>query len=343
MLLPGWGAEGQRRLAASTAVIVGCGALGCASADLLARAGVGRLILIDRDLVEPTNLQRQTLYSERDLDEPKAEAARQRLSEVNSQITIEPRVADLSPASVSVVAPELLAPAGPTVIVDGTDNTPTRYLLNDLAVRAGLAYAYAGVVATHGLQATFTPANTASGACLRCVFEEPPAPGSLPTCDTAGVLGPAVAIVAGAQAADVIKVLLGREDLLSRSLLEFDLWANRRTRLDLASARRDDCPCCGARKFEFLSGERSEGPVVLCGQNAVQIAPPTSERARVDLSSLASSWAGLGEVKSSVWLVKFHPAGSPLSLTLFRDGRAIVHGTDKPDAARAFLARFVGA
>jgi adenylyltransferase/sulfurtransferase len=339
MLLPGWGPEGQRRLAASTAVIVGCGALGCASADLLARAGVGALILIDRDLVEPTNLQRQTLYAEADLDWPKAEAAARRLRSINSEITIQPRVADLSAASVGSVAPELLAPAGPTIIIDGTDNTPTRYLLNDLAVRAGLAYAYAGVVATHGLQATFTPVD--GGACLRCVFEEPPSPGSLPTCDTAGVLGPAVAIVAGAQAADALKILLGRHDLLSRSLLEFDLWANRRTRLDLASARREDCPCCGQRRFEFLSGERSEGPVVLCGQNAVQIAPAPGSR--VDLVSLASAWAPLGDVKSSPWLIKFAPAGSALSLTLFRDGRTIVHGTDKPDAARAFHARFVGA
>lgn len=342
MLLPGWGPEGQRRLASSTAVIVGCGALGCASSDLLARAGVGRLILIDRDLVEPTNLQRQTLYAEADLDWPKAEAAARRLRAVNSDIAVDPRVCDLSHASVREVAPELLEPVGPTVIIDGTDNTPTRYLLNDLAVHAGLAYAYAGVVATHGLQATFTPfASGPVGACLRCVFEDPPAPGSLPTCDTAGVLGPAVAIVAGAQAADAIKVLLGREDLLSRSLLEFDLWSNRRTRLDLASARRPDCPCCGQRRFEFLSGERSEGPVVLCGQTAVQLAPAPGTR--VDLVSLASAWAPLGDVKSSPWLIRFAPAGSALSLTLFRDGRTIVHGTDKPDAARAFHARFVGA
>ena len=338
MLLPGIGEEGQGRLMASTAVVVGCGALGCASADLLARAGVGKLILIDRDVVELTNLQRQCLFDERDAAEgtPKAEAARRRLAAVNSGITVQARVADLHAAN----AEELLAGAG--VIVDGTDNFETRYLLNDVSVKRGVAYCYGGVVGTRGMQATFVPGRTA---CLRCVFEAPPPAGSTPTCDTAGVLGPVVQIVGACQAADALKVLLGRLDLLSGTLLDMDLWANRRRRVELSGARRD-CPCCGGRRLEFLDGERAGLATSLCGRHAVQVRPP--ETVRFDLPGLARRLSPHGEFTATMFLVRGVLRGEqgedgPLGLTVFSDGRALVHGTDRPEVARGVYARYVGA
>lgn len=322
---------------AATAVVVGCGALGCASADLLARAGVGRLILIDRDVVEPTNLQRQSLFDERDASEglPKAEAARRRLAAVNSGIVIRAHVADLHAAN----AEDLLDGAG--VIVDGTDNFGTRYLLGDVSVKRGVAYCYGGVVGTRGLQATFVPGRTG---CLRCVFEAPPPAGSTPTCDTAGVLAPVVQIVAACQAADALKVLLGRLDLLSGTMLDMDLWANQRRRIDVGGPR-PGCPCCAERRFEFLAGERGGLATSLCGRHAVQVRPP--EGARLDLPGLARRLAPHGAFTTTMFLVRGVLRGErgedgPLGLTVFSDGRALVHGTDRPEVARGVYARYVG-
>ncbi len=358
-ILPGVGAAGQERLARAHAAIVGLGALGCAIADHLARAGVGTLTLIDRDLVDRTNLQRQSLYTERDAAEqlPKAEAARRRLAEVNSEITIHAHIADLTAAN----ADALLTYRGdggggggggdsggevrrPDIILDGTDNFETRYLLNDIAVRDGIPLVYGGVVGTRGMQMTIRPGATA---CLRCIFEEPPAPGTQPTCDTAGVLGPVVAIVAGCQASDAIRVMLGQGDEIPQSLLEFDLWAGRRRRLDLTSAKRPDCPCCGFGRFEFLESGRISQAVSLCGQDAVQISPPFQSAGRLDLSALAERLAHAGEVQATPFMVRVSiPSDSEdsqsISLTVFRDGRAIISGTSQPDRARAIYARYVG-
>lgn len=347
MLLPGIGPEGQRRLGESHAVVVGCGALGCAAADLLARAGVGTLTIIDRDVVEATNLQRQTLFDQGDADagSPKAEAARARLSRVNPAIRVRGVVADVTHRNAERLVRGTDGAPLAGVIIDGTDNFETRYLLNDLSVKLGLPLCYGGVVGSEGMSATFVP----GGACLRCVFEEPPAPGTMPTCDTAGVLGPAAAIVGACQAADAIKLLAGIPERLGGTLLHFDLWTNQRRRVDLAGARRPDCPCCGERSFPFLDGATAQRAVRLCGRNAVQIAPPEDDRAgEIDLERLADrlgpSAAGGRAITNGFLLRAVVPGvgGAALELTVFRDGRAVVRGTEETEVARAAYARYVG-
>lgn len=337
-LLDGIGVAGQRRLLGSHAVVVGVGALGCVAADLLARAGVGRLTLIDRDVVELTNLQRQTLYTEADAREgtPKAVAAQNRLVAVNSSITIEAHVADFEHRN----AERLIG--APDVIIDGTDNFETRYLINDLAVKLGVPYVYGGAVGTTGMGMVILPGTSP---CLRCVFEEPPPPGSSPTCDTVGVLGPTAAITAAWQVGEAIKILTHNLDKVSTTLLEFDQWNNQRRRLDLSSMKRDDCPCCGQRRFEFLSGERAGGAEHLCGQRAVQVSP-TDGNQSLDLAALAERLGPHGEFTHSVFMVRgtLREAvdGGPCELTVFADGRAIVKGTDRPDVARSIYAKYVG-
>ena len=346
-ILPGIGAVGQDRLGASHAAIVGLGALGSAIADHLTRAGVGRLTLIDRDLVDRTNLQRQALYTERDAAEqiPKAEAARRRLAEVNSEITLDAHIADLTPRNIEQLL-EGPGPSGrPGVILDGTDNFETRYLLNDLAVRDSIPFVYGGVVGTRGMQTTIRPGTTP---CLRCLFEDPPAPGTQPTCDTAGVLGPVVAIVAGCQASDAIRLMLGQGDQIPASLLEFDLWAGHRRRLDLTDARRESCPCCGLKTFEFLAGDAASHTAALCGQNAVQISPPDRPGGPLDLASLAERLVSVAKVRATPFMVRATLPSNPdqsqegCTLTVFRDGRAIISGTASPEQARALYARYVG-
>jgi adenylyltransferase/sulfurtransferase len=339
-MLPGIGVEGQRRLGSSHAAIVGCGALGCASADALARAGVGFLTLVDRDVVELTNLQRQSLFDERDAAElaPKAEAARARLSAINSGVRVRAVVDDLTGQNAS----RLLFDAGmppPAVLVDGTDNFETRYVLNDLAVKHGVAYLYGGVVGTTGMQFSVRPGS--GGPCLRCIFPEPPPPGAAPTCETAGVLGPAVSIVAACQAADAIKILTGNAGLVSASLLTFDLWTGERRRIDLSSARRADCPACGLGRFEFLDGGPGGGAVTLCGQDAVQVSPGAG--APIDLSRLGERLEAVGRVTRTAHLLRaVVPERGGVELTVFRDGRAIVKGVRGPEEARALYARWVG-
>jgi adenylyltransferase/sulfurtransferase len=345
------GDEGQARLERSHALIVGLGALGSHAADTLARAGVGTLTIVDRDLVEETNLQRQVLYSERDVGLPKAQAARERLAAVNSTITIHAHATDVTPRTITSLMQNASPPIN--ILIDGTDNLETRYLLNDVAVKHGLPLAYAGVVAAHGMQYTILPKaafpNHATP-CLRCLFEE--LPGTIATCDTVGVLAPAVAIVAGAQAADAIKILAGRIDLVSRSLLEFDLWQNTRRRLDLAGPR-DDCPCCGRRSFEFLDGRFEREPIILCGQNAVQVetsshaaiaTATTATSSAFDLAAIAQRWQPLGEVTLSPFMARLSPTDQKdIDITLFKDGRAIIRGTTNVPLARSLYARFVGA
>lgn len=361
-ILPGIGAEGQARLAGSHAAIIGMGALGCAIADHLARAGVGTLTLIDRDLVEYTNLQRQILYTEADAREalPKAEAARARLTAVNSEITICAHIADLTAANADAllacdaadIADDARGSHIQKILLDGTDNFETRYLLNDLAVRDGIPLIYGGVVATTGMQMTIRPGSTP---CLRCLFEDPPAPGTQPTCDTAGVLGPVVAIVAACQAADAMRCLLGDGEKIAPSLLEFDIWAGQRRRIDIASAKRDDCPCCGLHHYDFLDRETAADTLSLCGQYAVQVQPGgggggrAGVRQQLDLESLAARLAKAGEIDVRPFMLRFTPrgeqadAGMSLTITIFRDGRAIVAGTTSPQRARSLYARYIGA
>lgn len=342
MLLAGVGAAGQRRLLAAHVAVVGVGALGCFAADALCRAGVGRITLIDRDIVELTNLQRQTLFTTMDARSglPKVEAAAVRLREVNPDVALRPLAIDLSTAN-AIDALALAASSDvppPSVLIDGTDNFEARYLLNDIAVKHQLAFAYGGVVGTQGMSMLLT----AGGACLRCTFPQPPAPGATQTCDTAGVLGPAVAMVGAMQTAEVIKLLLGETARLHGMLETFDMWSNVRTRV--RPAKDAACVCCKQAKFEFLEGMRSAQPAALCGQDAVQIAPATTER--IDLAALAQRLGELGSVQQSKLMLRFTPHtllhDSTIRLTVFADARAIVHGTSRTDVARSLYARYVG-
>ncbi len=362
-LLAGVGAAGQTRLRDSHAMIVGVGALGCAAADLLARAGVGRLTLIDRDIVEPTNLQRQTLYAESDLGKPKAHAAAARLRAIDSSLDIRPHAIDFTPTFARELesawhgqAPLARASGAdesiprPHILLDGADNFEARYLLNDLAVAANIPYVYAGAVATRGMVLTVFPGETA---CLRCAFEEPPSAGQFETCDTAGVLGPAVMAVAAHQAVGALKILLGRTADVDRALLLLDLWTNESKRIAVEGPR-EDCPCCGLRRFDWLRGDAHAETRTLCGRNSVQVSPGEGlGAARLDLDALARRLAGAaaGEFRVEAGLLRGslpaeraeHDAALPVEITLFPNGRAIITGTTRPERARAIYARFIGA
>jgi molybdopterin/thiamine biosynthesis adenylyltransferase len=331
--LPFVGQAGQDRLAAARVLIVGVGALGGVVADSLVRAGVGFVRLVDRDLVEPTNLQRQVLFDERSAAaaEPKAVAAADRLRAVNSSVTVEPVIADVDPSNVLALA------TGADLIFDGTDNAQTRYLINDVASKLNIPWIYGGCVGTDGRVMTVIPGVTP---CLRCVFPDPPATGELPTCDTIGVLGPAVGVVASLQAAAGLKILTGHADAVAGGMLAIDFWADRFHRIDTGD-RVPDCPCCGRRNFEFLTRPGAAGSAVLCGRDAVQVM--SSHGGAVSLSSLADRLSSVGSVERSPYLVRCRtvdPAG--IVLTVFGDGRTIVSGTTDPVRARSLVSRFVG-
>ena len=331
-ILPEIGAGGQALLAKAHVVVVGCGALGSLQAELLARAGVGRLTVLDRDFVERSNLQRQVLFTDRDAEVglPKALAAEQALRAINPEIRVDGVVEDLNPGS----APALLG--GADLIADGTDNFETRYLVNDWSVREGVPWVYAGVIGTAGLVMPILPRETA---CLRCVFETVPAPGSLPTCETAGVLGAAVAVVAGQQNAEILKLLAGAVDRVSRALLRFDVWEPAWTSV-ATGPPRPDCPVCGEGSYEWLEGRRGSRAARLCGRRAIQLlpgegAPPPRLQ---DLAErLPSDW----KVTLNEHLLRARRGDRTVSV--FRDGRAIVEGTSDETEARSLVARVVGA
>jgi molybdopterin/thiamine biosynthesis adenylyltransferase len=327
------GEEGQRRIQAAKVAIVGCGALGSLQAEALARAGVGRLRLIDRDFVEFSNLQRQFLFDESDAREalPKAVAAARRLAQVNSEVTLEPVVADLTPSN----AEELLEGIhgdGLDLILDGTDNFETRYLINDAAVRGNVPWIYGAAVGSYGLKLAIVPGQTA---CFRCVYPDPPQ-GVQPTCETAGVLGAITAAIAALQVGDALKILARGADSVVARLTTVDVWSGEIRQLD-PPARDPSCPCCVSREFVYLDGAR-RAPISLCGRNAVQI----HERARpVDLRDLAGQLSAVGLVRANEFALRV--ALDPYELTVFPDGRAIVKGTTDIGVARSIYARYVGA
>lgn len=325
------GIEGQAGLARGLAVICGCGALGTTAADLLVRAGVGRVRIIDRDLVDWTNLHRQVLFDEADARQarPKALAAAEKLRAVNSQVEIEAVTADLSARNVS----RLLQ--GADVVLDGTDNFETRFLINDYCVREGIPWIYAGCLEAEGRVMTILPGETA---CLACVVPDCPPPGTLPTCETAGVLGPAVGVVASWQACEAIKILAGKRQDVTRGLLVFELWQGR-VRKIAAERAVGETPCrtCVRREFPFLQSGRQVPAATLCGSNAVQVTPPET---RLDPAEIAARWSGLGEILLGEGFVRIKTP--ECELTLFSDGRAIVRGTKDPALARSWYARLVG-
>jgi adenylyltransferase/sulfurtransferase len=327
VLFRGIGADGQRKLAASAVAIVGCGATGSVLASLLARAGVGRIRILDRDYVETSNLQRQSLFDESDAGEsmPKAIAAARKIAAFNSQIAVEAKVADLVPANIE----ELLS--GAHIILDGTDNFETRYLINDYAVKNGLPWIYTAAVGSYGVSLNVLPAQTA---CLACVFPEFPQ-GAFETCDTVGILGSAVNLAACIAATETLKLLVGAEDQLRRTLLSFDVWTNERAEV-AADRPRPGCRACGKREFVHLVGE-GRPHVTLCGRNSVQI----HERHKpLDFSQMAERLRPHGTVRHNDFVLKFWR--EPYEMTLFPDGRAIIKGTSDSATARSLYARFVG-
>jgi adenylyltransferase/sulfurtransferase len=327
ILFPGIGEQGQEAMLASHAVVIGCGALGSFHAAALARAGVGRLTIIDRDYVEPGNLHRQWLFEESDAAEslPKAAAAARRIAAVNSAVEVRGIVADLTARN----AEELLG--GADVMLDGTDNFEARYLVNDFAVSRGIPWVYGAAVGSYGLAMPVIPGRTA---CLRCVYPDPPA-GVQPTCETAGVLNVIISAVASIQVADALKILCGCVSQVQPRITTMDLWYGGIRQID-APARDPDCPTCGRREFSYLQ-ERRRPPVTLCGRNAVQV----HERERpLDLGELRERLAPLGEVRANEFALRFRV--EPYEMTIFPDGRAIVKGTNDEGVARSLYARYVG-
>ncbi len=333
-LLPEFGREGQARLARSCVAVVGVGALGSESSEMLARAGVGHLILIDRDIVEPTNLQRQTLYTEADANAgvAKARAARGRLKQINSTIEIEVHAADLSPENIE----ELLEPAD--VVVDGTDNFETRYLLNDFAIDAETPLVLGGGIATRG---TVLPIIPERGPCLRCLHDT--LPEQTETCDTAGVLGPIVAMIGARQAAVAMRLLIEGTEAFPVQLESYNAWTGQSRSIALADARDPDCICCGKGNHEFLDGKGVGRTVKLCGRNAVQITP--ANVGRIDLLAVTDRLKLAGSVTALDGMIRAiisDQADDAFELTVFSDGRAIVKGTEEPARARSIYARYVG-
>ncbi|MFO0827257.1 MAG: ThiF family adenylyltransferase [Phycisphaerales bacterium] len=331
--LPILGEEGQRRIQAGHVLVVGCGALGSVAVELLARAGVGTLTVVDRDVVEWTNLQRQLLFDEDDARRatPKAEAAKARVARINADVRVRAFWDDLGPRNAVRYA------EGVDVIVDGLDNIESRYLLNDLAVSTGTTYVYGAAVGTVGMCAVVRPGATP---CLRCMFPEPPHPGSVATCDTVGVLGTATAIVASLEVTQAIKILAGAADSCERRLVSLDVWSGEYRAIDRGEAPDPQCPCCGRRNFEFLNGERIPQVTTLCGANAVQIAPRRS--ATCDLDAIAARLEGHATIERRDGAIRAAMRDDAVELTVFVDGRVVVRGTTEPDRARALVARYVG-
>lgn len=324
------GASGQEKLSTSRVLLVGCGALGASHAEMLTRAGVGFLRIVDRDFVEFTNLQRQTLFGERDAKErlPKAAAAKKRLAEINSEVETEALVTDVNHSNIESLIKDC------DLVLDGTDNFQTRYLVNDACVKSNKIWIYGAAVSSYGATMTIIPGKTP---CLRCIFEEMPAAGSSPTCDTAGVIQPIIAAVSALQVTEALKVLIGRVDELHNSLIQFDIWQNDWRKIKLGQTN-PDCKTCGQRIFEFLDAESKEFAAVLCGRNAVQIQPPNA--AQIDLQNLARKLKNIAEVKQNEYLVRL--TIDRYELTIFRDARAIIRGTDDAATARALYAKYIG-
>jgi adenylyltransferase/sulfurtransferase len=297
---------------------------------MLARAGVGKLRIVDRDFVEFTNLQRQTLFKESDAAErlPKAIAAKKRIAEINSETNVEAIIADVNHSNVESIID------GCELVLDGTNNFQIRYLLNDACVKHGKTWIYGAAVSSYGTTMTIIPGETP---CLRCIFEDIPDAGSSPTCDTAGVIMPIIATVSATQVAEALKLLVGDTASLHRSLMQFDVWANDRQRIKLGEPN-PDCKTCGQKIFEFLDAETQEFSAVLCGRNAVQIAPPKS--ASLNLEQLADKLRSIAVVKQNEYLLRF--TSGEHEITVFSDARAIIRGTDDVSLARSLYAKYIG-
>jgi adenylyltransferase/sulfurtransferase len=341
MLWPQIGIEGQNKLKAAKVLLVGCGALGTVLGNLLARAGVGHLTIVDRDFIEITNLQRQVLFDHDDIEQnlPKSVAAQKKIARINPDVTVEAVVQDVNHTNIEQLA------AGKDLLLDGTDNFETRFLINDVSVKHNIPWIYGAVISAMGLAMNIVPGETP---CLRCIFETVPPPGMNPTCDTAGVLGPTVSVVSSWQALEAMKLLTGNRKDLSPYLFSFDMWDNRWQQLNVKKAREiADCPCCKHRNFEYLSGKFASATTSLCGRNAVQIS--LGSAAKIDFEHIAVNLRNVGKASFNKFMLKcpiVEGSGDrrkEYELTLFADGRAIIKGTNEASVARNLYSKYVGA
>jgi len=330
ILFNGIGKEGQERLLNSRVVIIGCGALGSAQAEALARAGVGNLRIIDRDFVEFSNLQRQTMFTESDARErlPKAIACANRIREINSDIVVEPEVADVNHSNIESFISDV------AVVIDGTDNFATRYLINDACVKHEMNWVYGAAVGSYGVTMTIRPHETP---CLRCIFPEAPPAASAPTCDTAGVIMPIISIVASVQVTEALKLLTAKIGDLHNSLMQFDVWRNEWRKISIGKPL-PDCPTCGLGEYETLNAEARDFAAVMCGRHAVQISPTDS--VHIDLDALRRKLESSGDVKANDYLVRFRTG--EYELTIFQDARSIIRGTDDIATARSLYSKYIG-
>jgi len=326
----GIGRAGQERLCAGRVLVIGCGALGSVAVDLLARAGVGHITVVDRDFVELSNLQRQLLFDEADAaaGTPKAIAAARAVARINSEVEVRPFVADVTPTNVE----EFVAHVD--VVLDGTDNFETRYLVNDASVKLGVPWVYGGAIGSTGMSMTIVPGETA---CFRCLFPAPPPVGTMATCETAGVLAAGVVTVAAMQCAEVMKLLVGDRENRSRGLTAIDIWTNDHLQAE-GRLRDPGCPCCGQQRFEYLDAVVTSRTASLCGRDAIQVNP--GRALAVDLADLGRTLKATGPVTSNEYLVRCVVDGH--EMTIFADGRAIIKGTTDLSVARSLYARYVG-
>ncbi|MEE9584277.1 MAG: ThiF family adenylyltransferase [Candidatus Brocadiales bacterium] len=336
------GIEGQKRLSRGYALVIGCGATGSASAGMLARAGVGRLKIVDRDFLEETNLQRHSLFNEEDLKTglPKATLAEKNLGRINSTIKVEGIVADVNSSNIEALA------AGADVILDGTDNFETRFLINDYAVKTRTPWVYGACIGSQGMLMNIVPGETP---CLRCLLETSPPAGTIPTCETAGILGPTAQLIGSIQATEAIKILTGCSESLIKDLVKVDTWTWTLQRLDLSNARPDKCPVCRLGRYDALHARSGVMTTTLCGRNAVQIVPPNGSK--IELKELASQLnklsgpsgpSELSDVTCNPYLLRFKLRRKGIDITVFPDGRAIIQGTKEPSLAKDLYSKYIG-
>ncbi|MDG1873293.1 MAG: ThiF family adenylyltransferase [Mariniblastus sp.] len=330
---PQIGESGQKRLGESSALIIGCGALGSVIANTLARSGVGHLRMVDRDFLETSNLQRQVLYDESDVASglPKAIAAANKLRQINSEIRVEPIVADVDASNIESFS------EGVDVILDGSDNFEIRFLINDVAVANSIPWVYGGCLGADGQTMTILPGESA---CLNCLMlDGPPPPGTTPTCDSFGILAPIINVIASIEANEALKILSGNRDAVSRKLSVFSMWENTMRQMDVSKLREQvDCPTCKQKRYEWLSGDRGSHSAILCGRNAVQLSFPG--RQKIELSKLQQRLVDLGEVELNPYLLRFRV--DEFMMTVFPDGRAIVSGTEDAAVARKLYVQYIG-
>ena len=337
------GEDGQSRLVAARVLVCGCGALGSVIAETLVRAGVGFVRVVDRDYLELDNLHRQVLYDEADVAAgmPKAIAAATHLRQINSQVKVEPVVEDITHQNIRRLADDV------DLILDGTDNFQTRYLLNDYAICSGKPWVYGGCIGAEGQTMTILPGSTP---CLACVMPQPPPASVTPTCETAGVMGPIVNVIASLQAMEALKILSGHPEARNPGLTVIDLWHHQMRSVGLAALAADNqCSVCKQRDFAWLDGRHADGAISLCGRNAVQISPaaasslsdPTAAVQPLQLEELANKLRSVGQVVGNPFLVRL--TVEEYVISIFADGRAIISGTDDISIARAVFARYVGA